>query len=90
LIGIITMLLRAFPSLERLFSLALDQHKAFVAEKRRNEKYNKIDSAISDAVNSGMSADKIEWGGRDVGSSTIQTSGTVRSEIHGSSTKKTS
>ena len=76
--------------MERLFSLALDEHKKYVAEQRRQEKYDKIDAAVDAAVSGGMSADKVEWGGGDAGSSTIQTSSTMRPEIHKSSVKKIS
>ena len=89
MIGLITMLLRAFPSLERLFSLAIKEHKVYVAEQRRSAKHDRIDAAISDALVGGVSVGNVEGGGRDAGTSAVPPSGEVRSGVHGSGTKKT-
>jgi len=84
------MLLRAFPSLERLFSIAIKEHKVYVAEQRRSDKHNRIDAAINDAIVGGVSIGKAEWGGRDAGTPTVPASGEVRSGVHESGTEKTS
>ena len=89
MIGLITMLLRAFPSLERLFSLAIKEHKTYVAEQRRSDKHDRIDAAINDAIVSGVSVGEVRWGGRDAGAPTVPASGEVRSGVHGSGAKKT-
>ena len=88
MIGLVTMLLRAFPSLERLFSLAIKEHKIYVSEQRRSAKHDRIDAAISDAAVGGVSVGKVEWGGRDAGAPTVPPSGKVRSRVHGGSSKK--
>ena len=88
MISLITMLLRAFPSLERLFSLAIKEHKVYVAEQRRSAKHDRIDAAISDAVVGGVSVGKVEWGGRDAGTPAVPEGSASRAPMDGSGVKK--
>ena len=90
MIGIITALLRAFPSLERLLTIAIDQHKLYVAEQRRQAKHSRIDDAINNAIADGVSVGEARWSGRDAGAPGVSESGETRTEFHTGSVEVTS
>ena len=63
IVSALVALLRAVPSLERLFLKVSDQLREAKAQKRYNEKLDKIDTAIANASGGGLSDNRVSGTG---------------------------
>lgn len=82
LIKAIATLINAFPILAKLLGQLNDAIKEKNARERYEEKTDRIDDAIHDAINGGMSADSIKFRGSDDKTSRIQSSSESSTTFH--------
>ena len=84
IIGALVALLRAVPSLERLFLKVSDQLREAKAQRRYDEKLDKIDTAIANARGGGMSDSRVsgtEWSLDVDRTPAVSSGGTVRARV---------
>ncbi len=93
IISALVALLRAVPSLERLFLKISDQLREAKAQRRYDEKLDKIDTAIANARGGGMSDSRVsgtEWSLDVDRSPAVPDSSTGSTGVHTGSVEKDS
>ena len=93
LVSALVALLRAVPSLERLFLKVSDQLREAKAQRRYNEKLDRIDDAIAAARGGGMHDSRVSGVGWNLDpdrSPAVSDSSTGSTGVHKGSTKKNS
>ena len=93
IISALVALLRAVPSLERLFLKVSDQLREAKAQKRYNEKLDKIDTAIANASGGGLSDNRVSGTGWNLDvdrSPAISDSSKASTGVHTGSVEKNS
>jgi len=93
LVSALVALLRAVPSLERLFLKVADTLREAKAQKRYNEKLDKIDTAIANASGGGLSDNRVSGTGWNLDvdrSPAVSDSSTGGTGVHKGSTEQNS
>ena len=93
IVSALVALLRAVPSLERLFLKVSDQLREAKAQKRYNEKLDRIDDAIAAARGGGMHDSRVSGVGWNLDpdrSPAVSDSSTGSTGVHKGSTKQNS
>jgi hypothetical protein len=93
LVSALVALLRAVPSLERLFLKVSDQLREAKAQKRYNEKLDRIDDAIAAARGGGMHDSRVSGVGWNLDpdrSPSVSDSSTGSTGVHKGSTEQNS
>mgnify|MGYP001194804987 FL=1 len=84
IVSALVALLRAVPSLERLFLKVHDQLREAKAQRRYNEKLDKIDTAIANARGGGLSDSRVsgtDWSLDVDRTPAVSSGGTVRARV---------